>query len=172
MSFHEDPEFGAKLKIPVNPEYDHDVDPEENPYVYWNPVSAVNDLIKLANAAIEVSQNISDWQGKKASLEVELRSVTREIEALERFLIRDSPLSTSESKTLKTVDAAVESRAVASGHYGTLEELRNKEASLKSRILVLKEKIDCGYNWNKTNERVSDNIKTALAFYKDERRRA
>lgn len=161
-----------ELRVRVNPEYDHDVDPEENPYVYWNPVTATNDLVKLANAALEITQAITDAMQERTKLEVALRAVTRELERHEHNLLIDNPLTPTEAKTLKTVAAAIQSRAHMAGAFDHIEVLRSKQAELEDRIVVLKERIDAGHAWNKTNERVSDNLKTALAFYKDERKRA
>lgn len=161
-----------ELRVRVNPEYDHDVDPEENPYQFWNPVTATNDLVRLANAALEITQAITDAMQERTKVEVALREVTRELEMLEHNLLVDNPLSPTEAKTLKTVAAAVQSRAHMSGHFDQLQSLRERQAQCEDRILLLKERIDAGHAWNKTNERVSDNLKTALSFYKDERKRA
>lgn len=161
-----------ELKVRTNPEYDHDVDPEENPYVFWNPVTATNDLIRLANAGLEITQAISDARQERAQLEMQSRTTTREIERRENALLIADPLSASEAKTLKTVAAAIQGRAYASGASEVLEALYNQKNALEDRILELKDQIDIGHDWNKTNERVSDNLRTALSFFKDERKRA
>lgn len=160
------------LRIRVNPGFDHDVDPEENEFAYWNPVTATNDLIKLANAALEITQAITDAMQEKTQLEVELRKMTRELDDLENKMLVDEPLSPTEAKTLKTVAAALERRFASSGYADAAHDLRAKRDALSDRIVKLQNRIDAGHTWNKTNERVSDNIKVALSFYKDERRRA
>lgn len=160
------------LRIRVNPQYDHDIDPEENEFGYWNPVSAVNDLIKLANAALEITQAITDAMRERTQLELELRKVTRQIDELENQALVADPLTPTEAKTLKTVAAALQRRFVASGAQDVVEQLRTQRDTLADRIEKLKDRIEAGHVWNKTNERVSDNVRTALSFFKDERRRA
>jgi hypothetical protein len=161
-----------ELRVRVNPEYDHEVDPVENPYEYWNPVTATNDLVKLANATIEITQVIADAMRERTRAELSLRKVNRELEVLEHSLLVDHPLSPTEAKTLKTVAAAVQSRVYTAGIVAEFQTLRTLQAQQEDLLLTLQERIDVGHAWNKATERVSDNLKTALAFYKDERKRA
>jgi hypothetical protein len=161
-----------RLRIRVNPAFDHDIAPDENEYGFWNPVSATNDLIKLANAALEITQAISDAMREKTQVELKLRKVTRELEALENAMLVADPLSPTEAKTLKTVAAALDRRFVAGGAFERAGELRDRRDSLQDDIDRIRSKIEAGHVWNKTNERVSENIRTALSFYKDEKRRA
>lgn len=161
-----------ELRIRVNPEFDHDIDPDQNEFAYWNPVSATNDLIKLANAALEITQAISDAIMEKTQLEIELKAVTRELEDLENHALVEDPLTPTEAKTLKTVAAALERRYAVQGYTEVVRELKTKRDALADRMVKAEGKISAGHVWNKTNERASDNIKTALSFYKDERKRA
>lgn len=161
-----------QLLVRVNPEYDHDIDPEQNEFSYWNPVSATNDLIKLANAALQITQAITDAMQTRVRLKVELRNVERDLEALERAVMVADPLTPTEAKSNKTISGALQRRFEDQGYADAVGDLRTKRDALEDRIEKLQERIDSGHAWNKTNERVSDNIKTALAFFKDERRRA
>jgi hypothetical protein len=172
MSTSQSPTFAESLSIRVNPEYDHDADPESQEFAYWNPVAATNDLIKLANAALEVTQAITDAMRKRTTLRAQLREVERDIEELENHVLCAEPLAPTEAKTLKTVSAALSRRYVSQGYEDAARELLRKRDSLEAEISKMTDRIDAGHAWNKTNERVSDNIKTALSFFKDERKRA
>jgi len=164
--------FVDELRIRVNPQFDHDIDPDQNEFAYWNPVSATNDLIKLANAALDVTQAITDGMRERTQLQTELRKVTRLIDQVEHHVLVEDPLTPTEAKTLKTVAAALERRFVSQGYADKVHELQTTRHELEDRIAKLTDRIDAGHAWNKTNERVSDNLKTALSFYKDERKRA
>lgn len=163
--------LSQELRIRVNPTYDHDVAPEENEFQYWNPVSATNDLIKLANAALDTAQRISDSMRAKTELATEKRELENLLDSLERELLVKEPPSASEAKSLKLINAAIERRAKEQGKERELKELRNELQVLESDMEREQSVIDTGFMWLKANERMSDNIKSALSFYKDERRR-
>lgn len=160
------------LRVPVNPLYDHDVDPEENPYQFWNPVSATNTLVVLANAALEVAQAVNDEMAARTATWRRKKEVEKEIERLEQRLIVKDPLTPTEAKTIKLVSAAVWRRAIDQGVEEALQALYDERDALDEQHHEHDERIEAGLMWNKTNEKVSDNIKTALSFYKDERKRA
>jgi hypothetical protein len=160
------------LRIRVNPEFDHEADPDANEFAFWNPVSATNDLIKLANAALEITQAVTDAMQERTRLKIDLRNAERDLEALERAVMVSEPLSPTEAKSNKTISGALQRRFESEGYAESVGELRAKRDRLEDRIEKLQDRIDAGHFWLKTNERVSDNVKTALAFYKDERRRA
>ena len=160
------------LRVPVNPLYDHDVDPEENPYQFWNPVSATNTLVVLANAALEVAQAVNDEMSARTATWRRKKDIEKEIERCEQQLIVNDPLSPTEAKTIKLVAAAIWRRALDQDVHTMLEALHNERTLLEERQHEHDERIEAGLMWNKTNEKVSDNIKTALSFYKDERKRA
>jgi uncharacterized coiled-coil DUF342 family protein len=172
MAQHAKRPLADELRIRVNPEFDHEVEPDQNEFAYWNPVSATNDLIKLANAALEITQAITDAMRDRTQLKVELRQVNRELEELDNLVLVNDPLTPTEAKTLKTVSAALERRFQVQGYEDAAKALRAKRDALLDRIEKLDDRIDAGHAWNKTNERVSDNLKTALSFFKDERKRA
>lgn len=166
------PTLSDQLRIRVNPEFDHDVDPDANDAAYWNPVSAVNDLIKLANAALEITQMVTDTMRERTKVQVELKNVERDIESLERHVVVEDPLTPTEAKSNKTIAAALQRRYEHQGYEDRVSELRTKRDNLEDQLYKLQSRIEAGHTWNKTNERVSDNLKVALSFYKDERRRA
>lgn len=161
-----------ELRLRTNPHYDHEVDPSENEFEFWNPVSATNDLIKLANSALEIAQVVSDAMSEKVKIKVQRKLLERQIDAIEKQLLVEEPPSPSETKTTKLVGAAIERRAAASGRGEELYELRQQLAELEDREVELEGTVDQGMMWAKANEKVSENIKTALSFYKDERKRA
>lgn len=164
--------LSEELRIRTNPHYDHDVDPAENEFEFWNPVSATNDLIKLANSALEIAQVVSDAMAEKVKVKVQRKLLERQIDQVERRLLVEEPASPSETKTTKLVAAAIDRRAAESGVGEELYKLRQQLAALEDRELELEGTVDQGMLWTKANEKVSENIKTALSFYKDERKRA
>lgn len=161
-----------ELRLRVNPQFDHDIDPEENEFAYWNPVSAANDLVKLANAALDVTQAVTDSMKEKTRVRLERRRIERQIHTIEQQLLVLDPPSPSETKTTKLVSAAVERRAIEADQANMLAELREAAWELERREVELEGEVDIGTLWAKTNEKVSENIKTALSFYKDEKKRA
>lgn len=163
--------LGDELMIRTNPEYDHEVDPSENEFQFWNPVSATNDLIKLANAALEVGQAVSDSMKRRTAAAVKRRELELQLEDLERELLVKEPPSASEAKSLKLISAAVERRATEAGRLEELQKIRAQIDVYIKAESIEQHKIDSGMMWLKVNERVSDNLKSALSFYKDERRR-
>lgn len=173
MNSHEHKSSMAdQLKVRVNPEFDHEIDPEQNEFAYWNPVSAVNDLVRLANAALDITQSITDDMQERMRLQQTLRELNRQLDTVENHVLVEDPLTPTEAKTLKTVSAALERRFVSQGYSEEVAKVKAERDKVADKIAKLDDRIDAGHVWNKTNERVSDNIKTALAFYKDERRRA
>jgi hypothetical protein len=160
-----------RLRIAVNPNYDHD-DPDSNEFGYWNPVTATNDLIRLANAALDIAQSISDARHTRVTLKQQLRELERQLDELERRVLNQDPLSPTEAKTLKTVAAAVYRRFDAHGIVDQAKALQDQMAVVVDQLDHLDDRIETGHMWLKTNSQVSDNIQTALSFYKDERKRA
>jgi hypothetical protein len=165
--------FATELRIRTNPQFDHEIEPDENEFAFWNPVTATNDLVKLANVALEVTEILTDTRKERLGVEIDLRGVRRKLESIEHDLLVKDPLTPTEAKTLKTIGAALVRRLESASEERQAEvaALRAAEVELEDRLLRLKEIIDASYDWNKTNVQVSDNLKTALAFYKDERKR-
>lgn len=159
-----------RMEIKVNPHYDLDLPPEDQDFSYWNPVSATNDLLKLSNIAIELTQSASAAIRERLEVRVTRKQKIREIETIEKQLLVEEPPSPSEVKTSKLVEAAIDRRALAAGRAEPLDALRREVGSLEDRERMLDDKVDSLMLWIKINEKVCDNIKTALSFYKDERR--
>jgi hypothetical protein len=160
------------LRIPTNPLYDHDVEPEENPYQFWNPVSATNTLVVLANAALEIAQAVNDEMSARTVTWRRKKEVEKEIERVEQSLIVKDPLTPTEAKTIKLVASAIWRRALDQGIAEQLQALYDERDVLEWRHNEHDERIEAGLMWNKTNEKVSDNVRSALSFYKDEKKRA
>lgn len=164
--------LAEKLKLRTNPDYDHSLDPDVDQPAFWSPITATNDLVKLANAALDVAQAVNDAMARKTRVTIEHRQVRRQIEQLEKELIYADPLTPTEAKTVKLVEAAVYRRAEAAGRMDEYEALLTEQQGLEDIILECEAHIENGLMWNKVNQNVSENIKTALSFYKDEKRRA
>ena len=162
--------FAEELKVRTNPHYDHNVDPSENEVDFWNPVSATNDLIKVANATLELTAQISRDMTLRLRVKTRRKQVEHDLEQFERALLVAEPPSAAETKTNKLVAAAVERRAKSAGTLGKYHEMLQELTELSSDDMAIESRIDRAQLWLKTAERLSDNIKTALSFYKDERR--
>lgn len=160
-----------ELKIRVNPHYDHDVNPDENEFQYWNPVSATNDLIKLANSTLDIAQRVSDSMRRKTRIKADKRELQAQMDSIERELLVKVPLTASEAKSLKLISAAVERRAVEEKRAEELDELREQIAQLELDELEEETTISNGKMWLEVSKQMSENIKNALSFYKEERRR-
>jgi hypothetical protein len=157
-----------RIKIPVNPTYDLEVDPSENEFAYVNPVSLTNQLIVLANEGITLAEIRTGAERKIAELKLERRKVERAIEDLEERLLRDEPLSPSEAKSLKTIGAAVARRVLQAGEQETFETLRGKLRALDDQIEQQQQLANRSRIYTDTVEQVSENIKTALSYIKRE----
>jgi hypothetical protein len=162
--------FADELRIRTNPHYDHAREPEENPVDYWNPVSATNDLIKVANATLEITSHVSKDMKDLMTVRTRRKQLERDIEAFERDLLVKEPPATGETKSTKLVAAAIERRATAAGTLPQYLAMLTELAQLAQDEVRLDSRIERGHLWLKTAERLSDNIKTALSFYKDERK--
>ena len=146
------------LKVRVNPEYDHDIDPDANDFAYWNPVSATNDLIKLANSALQITQAITDAMQDRMRLNIELRNIERDLETLERAVMVADPLTPTEAKSNKTISGALQRRFEDQGYADSVSELRSKRDKLEDRIDKLQELIDAGVLDEATHTFTGDHV--------------
>lgn len=158
----------ARMRIPVNPEFDLEADPHENEYQYVNPVQLNNQLIVLANEQVSLAQVRVAAEREIVALKLDKRKLERKLEDLEEALLRDNPLSPSEAKSLKTIGAAVARRVKEAGNEAVFAELRDQIRDLEDKTdeqlgLAARSRIysDTAYN-------VSENIKTHLSFVKYE----
>lgn len=168
------------LKIRVNPEYDpedtgypKDVDDrphDANEFMLVNHVQLANKVIILANAHTEVTSAMSEAIEEKKHAKKRLSEVEAKVEDRESRLIADEPLAPSEAKSLKTIEAAVRSRAHRKGYDQILDEWREQIRQLKSTADECEADIRQGEVWAKAAITALDASKTYLAWFKDERK--
>jgi hypothetical protein len=173
-------EKAAEFRVKTNPDYDHDAvefdhdNTDQNEFRFWNPVSAVNDLIKLANGALELAAAMSEAVQARAAAKLAKAQAEADLAAFEHRLIAADELTPTEAKSNKTIEAALALRAQNGGAatqlvYRTLKDAVTKEQEVIDRMTARADALDM---WFKANERASNNLTNALSFYKDERKRA
>lgn len=163
--------IATRLRVRVNPEYDHEVDPEENEVAYVNPVALNNDLVRLGNEMPVLAEARVNALRSISKLRLSKRKVERQLEDLEEELLRDDPLSSTEAKSLKTISAAVALRVKKVGNT-THPELRKQIRVFEDQIDEQESIAKSAQLYWETAEKICENIKTHLSYVKDEKRRS
>lgn len=167
-----EPTVGARLRIRVNPAFDLERDPSAQDAVYVDPDALNNDLITIANEMVRLAEiEVAAMQENK-QLRLRKRKLERILTEFETRLMAEDPLSPTEAKSLKLTAAAVLRRVADGGYTAWVEQRRTRLAQLENRIAENAETIQMAKLYWETAERLSDNIKTHLAYVKEERRRA
>lgn len=164
--------LARELRVPTNPQYDHDAAPEENEFAFWNPVTATNKLVMLANSDLELTEAVADAMRQRNGHRLLLEEAERELEGLERELLATQPLGNAESKNNKTTAAAVYARAVDTGRKAAYDALQTRVATHRTAVTKLTGQIDRWMAWIQASERVGRHLQTALSFWKAEYGRA
>lgn len=159
------------LTLPVNPAYDFSLDPEDQ-LPYANPVALNNSLVYLANSMASIAERLSSAMARVAELKGLIQVETQHMDQLSRALLVAEPLSASESKSLKTIEAAVQSRAKANGVGDTLDELRERVVQLEVQLHDAETKVARYRLYWETADRLSRNVTNHLSYVKDERRQS
>lgn len=171
MTAQEKPKLAQTLKILTNPDYNHD-DPEANDVGFWNPVAASNDLIKISNAVLEVVEAVGEATKRRVDAQRFLREAKQAQEAVEHDMLNLKPMSTNEAKTSKTIEAVILKRLQETNR---LEEWEKHKETISQQTAIIEREtsvIETGHMWLKVADRMSQNIQSALAFYREEVRRA
>lgn len=158
-----------RLRVKVNPEYDHDEPPESQEFAYVNPVALNNDLIKIANEMLALADASVAAQKKVVKAKLEKRKLERELEGIEEDLLRDDALSPSEAKSLKTIQAAVARRAKENDKLAKIAQLRVSIAQLEDVIETQHATVSIAKLYWDTADRLGDNIKIHLSYVKRDR---
>lgn len=162
------PRKAPLLQVPTNPDYVHDVDPEENEFQFWNPVAATNKLIMLSNADLSTTEAVSDAIGERNTHKEALEEAERKLERLERALVAQRPLGNTESKNNKTTAAAIYARAIDAGRQHEYDALQDTIAARRAAVTRLTGRIDRWMVWIDASERVGRHLQTALSFVKSD----
>lgn len=133
---------------------------------YVSPVRLANELVRLSNVMGEVAAGIAKLTEKQTTLKAERRVLSDAKASLERELLRETPLSNAESKSLKTIEAAVAARALVEGRSEELEEWEAELQKLSIEIDGVQAKIDVYHTYKDTAHRMTDNLRTVLSYQK------
>lgn len=166
------PSIADRLKIQVNPEFDHEAEPEDQPVAYVNPVRLNNDLIRLSNQLVLFAEERARLIGRRTKLRHQRRSIETARESRERVLLRDTPLSPAEAKSLKTIEAAVARRAQLSGEEAQFAAWDAELGTIEAELDKIEAAMDVYSVYAHTTERMTDNIKSHLSYVKAERQEA
>lgn len=153
--------------IPVNPDYDWEVDPTQQAE-YVNPVVLNNLEIKLANDAYEVTEAILTLQGKVGQLETRLKKHVLELRVYESGLLSRDPPKSSDTKSTKLVEAYIWKLAIDSGEEEEYKTLLNTHAALLAKIDELQNAIEINRSKLNSIRLVGEHIQTHLSYIKSE----
>lgn len=159
------------FRIITNPEYDRDVEPHENAFDYVNPVRLVNDLIDSTNAVLVVTEHTGGLYKQRAEAKLSRDKAKAVIADIERTLLVEFPLNAAEAKNATTTAAAIQTRVQGAAEevIANYNQAETELTKAQQRLLKLEEAIDSAMLYIKAAERVADNLKTAIAWFKWEK---
>lgn len=160
--------IAQQLQVIVNPQFDHGTEPEDQEVTYVSPVRLANELVRISNVMGQIAAGIAKLAEEMTGLKRERRLLSDARASLERELLRDIPLSPAEAKSLKTIEAAVSSRAMMSGKSETLDLFDEQIQQLSIRIDAIQAKRDVYDSYQDTAHRMTDNLRTVLSYQKQE----
>lgn len=162
----------ATKPIPVNPNYDTDVPPEDQEFAYVNPVTLNVHQIELANEMARLADVEVKAKRDAVAHRLEKKKLERQVRDLEEALLANDPLKPTEAKNLQTTAAAIRRRAIAAEQWDTLTALRQQIHALEDLIETADGLVDRARVYWTTAQHMNDAIKTHLAYVKDEWKRA
>ena len=163
------PSITDRLWVYTNPEYDQALEPEDQAAGSVNPVRLNNDLIRLSNELLLFAGEKAALLAERTTLRFQKRKLKAARDARERSLMRDTPLSPAESKSLKTIDAAVARRAQLAGEDAQFEAWEVEESQLEKRLLHIEGQFEIYDTYAHTAEKMLDAIKSHLSYTKWDR---
>lgn len=155
------------LQIPVNPNYDWNKDPSEQAN-YFNPVTLCNREVAYANKIIEIASKLAAANKQLAVARLRARTVRREITRIEAGLLGGQEPPKEYTKNL-VLQAAYVQQLVRGSEYADNHRLLSDELiTLEDSIEEQDAKINSGYKALDALKLASQNLQTALSFYKAE----
>ena len=106
---------------------------------------------------------------ERTSLRFQKRKIKTARDGRERILLRDTPLSSPESKSLKTIDAALARRAQIAGEDAQFELWEVEESQIEKRLMHIDGQFEIYDTYAHTAEKVLDAIKSHLSYTKWDR---
>ncbi len=162
------PSLAQQLQVLVNPSFDHAVEPEDQETSYVSPVRLANELVRISNVMVDVSKGIAILTERRNTLKSQKRILEDARASLERDLLRDVALTPSEAKSLKTIEAAVASRALIAGVEDQFATWDEAISGLSGELDEVQAKLDVYRTYLEVGERVTDNLRSVLSFQKQE----
>lgn len=160
--------YSARLKVKVNPTFDHDLDPDEQGFTYTNPVAINNEVIRLSNEMTTLAGAQGDALRAIAKLRLEKGKLERAQEDVEERLLRDHPLAPSEAKSNKTIAAAIARRVLEAGLEEEFVTRRATIREIEDRIADHQATVDIAALYWKTADKLCTNCQTHLSWLKKE----
>ena len=159
-----------RLTIPVNPKYDFDLDPAEQEGTYVNPVTLNNSLIRYANTAATLVQQLTVAKKERLETNLRIRAAKQQLDDLEYDLLMETPKAAKQ--TLKIQETEIRRKAKELGSYDYMKELENDLHKLTDSKLILDVKIENLVSALDLVEQLSQNVQTHLSFIKTEMRQS
>lgn len=155
------------LKVPVNPEYNFDLDPAEQ-FNYVNPVMLNNLIVHYANCAIEVFDKLKQQRKELLEVRIALRKSVRELEDLEYDILLGANLTKSDFKNLKDRLYFIRKTAKESEYSSQYDKARITCDELQDTVLKHEIRIESGEDMLKLINQLSSNVQTHLSYVKNE----
>jgi cell division protein FtsB len=133
--------FFDDLKVPVNPDYDWNVDPHEQ-LEYVNPVVLNNREIYWANAAVRLTQKQVGITRKLADLKARIQRTEDELHDLEEDLLIQNPPPSSARQSTRLTDLYIRTLAFGSAQAAAYKRLRAEVRQLREEQALLQTALD------------------------------
>lgn len=159
--------FFEQLEVPVNPAYDFEGEPADQPD-YANPVVLSNKLVLYANATLQVTKSIVALARKRERLRLERRELERALVDLRRAVLNKYPATTAAAKNLTLTDAHVFQALEREGQVAIWKSTEEKMAKLEDQIESLKQEEENEKYTVHTIRLASENVVAKLSFTKHE----
>lgn len=159
--------FFDGLQVPINPNYDFEGDPSEQPD-YANPVVLANKLVQYANGVLEAGKHVVILARKRERVRLDLKTAERELVAMRRDTLSRNPAPPSAAKNLALTDAYVYKCIEADGNADKWKALEAKIAKLQDEMEGLEKEEENLKYMQHTIRIASENITNKLSFTKHE----
>jgi chromosome segregation ATPase len=156
-----------RLLIPTNPHVSPDVDPSTSgDFEYTNPVALNNRVVLYANALIECTDLIVQYQNRLEGAKLEKRTAERQIEDFEGRLLRQHPTPKGHN-TLKALQAHIEKTAFEVDDTGDqYHDLREALRKAEDKVAKWQSKLSGQRDWLEAIKLASQNVGYHLSYVK------
>lgn len=154
------------LPIPTNPNYDWSEG--QNQANFFNPVTLCNKEIQYANDIITITGQLIEYNREIGAKKFRLRQLEDQREDMETAALADQPPSQAESKNLKLLSAYILNAILTSSNAEEYQRVCAEQAEIEQDLIPLEIKKSSAESALDALKLVSQNIQTALSYYKAE----